>query len=131
MQPGSWFIEHQTGSVKLRTEDCSESRALKFSARQRSRRTIKRQISDTDIIQTLQAGSNVRQCAFRNQPGFLGERSFRRSILGRRGSWQAVLNHNISEPAIDGLQRIEDTQFRKLANRHRKKRDGRRKWLKS
>ena len=44
---------------------------MKFSARKRARATIECQISDTDIVQTFQAGSNVGQRAFRDEPGFL------------------------------------------------------------
>ena len=75
MQAGGRFVKDQTGSVKLRTEGRGQPSALKFSAGQSSRRTIERQISNTDIIQTLQAGSNVRQRAFRDKSGFLGRQS--------------------------------------------------------
>ncbi len=61
VQPDRGLIQHVARAHQSRSETCGELDALRFSARERGRKPVERQIIQADIVQELQALSNLNQ----------------------------------------------------------------------
>ncbi len=70
VQPNRRLVEDVKRSHKPRPERCRELNALCLSARERRRKTVQRQVFQSDVVQEAEPLTNFQEKLVRN-PGFL------------------------------------------------------------